>query len=63
MNCNVLQANGFKGAKGPAGAIPDAYCLIADKFRQNIEKVGCSDRVSLLEYLREGWTYHAKGLW
>lgn len=28
-NCVMLQANGFKGAAGPAGGIPHAYSLIA----------------------------------
>lgn len=28
-----------------------------------MRKLGQSSRVTLQEYLREGWTYHAKGLW
>ncbi|XP_022916685.1 CDP-diacylglycerol--glycerol-3-phosphate 3-phosphatidyltransferase, mitochondrial [Onthophagus taurus] len=65
--CKLLMAhpnaNGFKGAKGPAGGIPDAYSLLAQKFRKKLEKLGQNDRVTFQEYLRQGWTYHAKGLW
>jgi CDP-diacylglycerol---glycerol-3-phosphate 3-phosphatidyltransferase len=56
-------ANGFKGAKGPAGGIPDAYTLLARKFLEQIKLHGKADRISLLEYERPQWTYHAKGLW
>lgn len=55
--------NGFKGAKGPAGGIPDAYSLIARQFYEKITKTGQDARISLLEYERINWTYHAKGLW
>ena len=56
-------ANGFKGARGPAGGIPDAYTLLARKFLEQIKLHGQEDRISLLEYERQSWTYHAKGLW
>lgn len=58
-----MQANGFKNAKGAAGGIPAAYCLIADSFRKKIQKLGLQNRIIVQEYLRPGWTYHAKGLW
>ncbi|XP_055631204.1 CDP-diacylglycerol--glycerol-3-phosphate 3-phosphatidyltransferase, mitochondrial isoform X2 [Toxorhynchites rutilus septentrionalis] len=65
--CSILMAhpnaNGFLGAKGPAGGIPAAYSLIAKKFYEQLKKSGQNNRVSLLEYERTGWTYHAKGLW
>ncbi|XP_038122998.1 CDP-diacylglycerol--glycerol-3-phosphate 3-phosphatidyltransferase, mitochondrial isoform X2 [Culex quinquefasciatus] len=65
--CCILMAhpnaNGFLGAKGPAGGIPAAYSLIAKKFHQKLKESGQDHRVSLLEYERTGWTYHAKGLW
>lgn len=36
-DCSILMAhpnaNGFKGAKGPAGGIPDAYSLLACQFQ------------------------------
>ncbi|XP_044740378.1 CDP-diacylglycerol--glycerol-3-phosphate 3-phosphatidyltransferase, mitochondrial isoform X2 [Chrysoperla carnea] len=63
--CRVLmahpKANGFQGAKGPAGGIPAAYSLLAKKFQDRLN--GKSDSIRLFEYLRPGWTYHAKGLW
>ncbi|XP_055530630.1 CDP-diacylglycerol--glycerol-3-phosphate 3-phosphatidyltransferase, mitochondrial isoform X2 [Wyeomyia smithii] len=65
--CNILMAhpnaNGFLGAKGPAGGIPAAYSLIARKFHENLKASNQQHRVSLMEYERPGWTYHAKGLW
>lgn len=65
--CSIVMAhpnaNGFKGSKGPAGGIPDAYTLIARKFYEQMQKSNQDDRISLLEYERDNWTYHAKGLW
>lgn len=65
--CNILMAhpnaNGFLGAKGPAGGIPAAYSLIAKKFHEKLKESSQQHRVSLMEYERPGWTYHAKGLW
>lgn len=65
--CKILmahpKANGFLGAKGPAGGIPYAYSLIARKFRTELEKTHQQDRIDLLEYLRDEWTYHGKGMW
>lgn len=66
-DCSIVMAhpnaNGFKGSKGPAGGIPDAYTLIARKFYEQMQKSNQDDRISLLEYERNNWTYHAKGLW
>ncbi|XP_059047104.1 CDP-diacylglycerol--glycerol-3-phosphate 3-phosphatidyltransferase, mitochondrial [Achroia grisella] len=56
-------ANGFLGAAGPAGGIPHAYSLIAKKFWQRVIDTNQASRVSMLEYERPGWTFHAKGLW
>lgn len=65
--CSVLMShpscNGFMGAKGPAGGIPDAYTLIARRFYEMITQRKQDHRISLLEYKRDNWTYHAKGLW
>lgn len=58
-----FQANGFQGAKGPAGGIPAAYSLLAKRFLNSIETNNQEHRFSLLEYERDNWTYHAKGLW
>lgn len=56
-------ANGFQGAKGPAGAIPAAYSQISKNFLQKLIETNQSERIKLYEYQRKGWTYHAKGLW
>lgn len=65
--CSIVMAhpnaNGFKGANFPAGGIPDAYSLLARRFLEQIRKCQQHDRISLLEYERPHWTYHAKGLW
>lgn len=65
--CSIVMAhpnaNGFKGANFPAGGIPDAYSLLARKFYEQIKKHNQQERISLLEYERPEWTYHAKGLW
>lgn len=66
-NCDILMAhpnaNGFKGAKGPAGGIPDAYSHISRKFLQKLIETNQRERIKLFEYDRKNWTYHAKGLW
>lgn len=56
-------ANGFHGAKGPAGGIPAAYSQISKKFLQKLFETKQNERIKLFEYQRTGWTYHAKGLW
>ena len=57
------QANGFLGARGPAGGIPHAYTLIAQTFWNLILSKNLQHRIRMFEYQREGWTFHAKGLW
>ncbi|XP_075209993.1 phosphatidylglycerophosphate synthase 1 [Lycorma delicatula] len=56
-------ANGFLKAAGPAGGIPSAYTSLATSFLSWTNRLGQTDRVSVLEYQRPGWTFHAKGLW
>lgn len=56
-------ANGFLKARGLAGGIPSAYTGLALKFLNNVISAKSSDRVSMYEYVRPGWTFHAKGLW
>lgn len=57
------QANGFFGASGVSGAIPDAYTYIAKQFFQEVSRTQQGHRISLHEYFRPRWTVHAKGLW
>ncbi|KAI8044136.1 CDP-diacylglycerol--glycerol-3-phosphate 3-phosphatidyltransferase, mitochondrial [Drosophila gunungcola] len=65
--CSILMAhpnaNGFQGAKGPAGGIPAAYTLIAKSFYESLVRRKQNHRVNFFEYEKPGWTYHAKGLW
>eukprot|EP00095_Tigriopus_kingsejongensis_P005869 maker-scaffold38_size502422-snap-gene-2.20 protein:Tk05869 transcript:maker-scaffold38_size502422-snap-gene-2.20-mRNA-1 annotation:"GI22216" len=56
-------ANGFFGARFPAGGIPDAYTLITKQFFERIRNNNYLKRIQLFEYLRDGWTFHGKGLW
>lgn len=57
------QANGFLGAPGPAGGIPTGYTLVASEFLKQVETSGQKDRIQMAEFQKQGWTYHAKGLW
>jgi len=57
------QANGFLGARGLAGAIPSAYTLLSKNFWNLVLSRNMQDRIKMFEYKRDGWTYHAKGLW
>ncbi|EDV27697.1 CDP-diacylglycerol--glycerol-3-phosphate 3-phosphatidyltransferase, mitochondrial [Trichoplax sp. H2] len=57
------EANGFYGASGIAGYIPDSYTYIAKQFYQRIVSENQDQRIKLLEYERQGWTFHVKGLW
>lgn len=51
------------GANGPAGSIPKAYTLIAKRYYDTVIAAKQTNRINLLEFERNGWTYHAKGLW
>ncbi|CAG5135816.1 unnamed protein product [Candidula unifasciata] len=57
------QANGFLGAKGVAGAIPYSYIYLAHQFLKQVQKTHQNQRIHLLEYVRDSWTFHGKGLW
>lgn len=53
----------YLAAKGVAGCIPAAYTKIEEAFVKCCNKLGQQNRVILWEFIRPGWTYHAKGLW
>ncbi|KAI9234341.1 MAG: hypothetical protein BYD32DRAFT_423794 [Podila humilis] len=57
------EANGFFNSAGISKYIPPAYTLIERKFFNKAKAVGNGDIISIEEYRRDGWTYHAKGLW
>lgn len=56
------EAHGFHSAKGISGALPLAY---AERSRLCFERIQSESnhKVSLHEYIRDDWTYHAKGVW
>jgi CDP-diacylglycerol---glycerol-3-phosphate 3-phosphatidyltransferase len=55
-------ANGFLGARGIMGHVPAAYTHIAAQFLTRVAATG-NTAVTLCEYERPGWTFHAKGMW
>ncbi|KAH0827117.1 hypothetical protein J3R83DRAFT_4805 [Lanmaoa asiatica] len=63
---NLSQANGFYGSRGLSGLIPEGYTLLEQKFMRAVRAAGRlsdqrDDAVTLSEWERHGWTYHAKG--
>lgn len=61
------QANGFYGSKGISNRIPEAYTHLETRFWNSIimsnRQWKAGRGVQLNEWTREGWTYHAKGIW
>ncbi|KAF7327274.1 CDP-diacylglycerol--glycerol-3-phosphate 3-phosphatidyltransferase [Mycena kentingensis (nom. inval.)] len=57
------RANGFYGSRGVSGRIPEGYTLLEQRFMDAVAEAGRQSRVQLNEWEREGWTYHAKGIW
>ena len=68
-NLDAMQANGFYGSRGLSGLIPEGYTLLERRFMRAVHVAGrdadsqngSADAVRLSEWMREGWTYHAKG--
>ncbi|KAL7635170.1 UNVERIFIED_CONTAM: hypothetical protein RMT77_014156 [Armadillidium vulgare] len=61
--CAHPKANGFLGAKGFAGGIPTAYTKLCKDFYEKVQNSSSNNRIEIYEYQRDGWTFHAKGLW
>ncbi|EJT48977.1 CDP-diacylglycerol-glycerol-3-phosphate 3-phosphatidyltransferase [Trichosporon asahii var. asahii CBS 2479] len=66
------ESNGFYKSKGPSGLIPEGYTLLERRFWAEAERKGRASReqeggrhegIVLKEWKKQGWTYHAKGLW
>ncbi|CAL4202519.1 unnamed protein product, partial [Meganyctiphanes norvegica] len=57
------KANGFLGSAGFSGAIPAGYTQIAKNFFWRLCGLPVGRHIFMSEYLREGWTFHGKGLW
>lgn len=55
------QANGFYGANGISGSIPALYVYLSMLFYRKIQAIGKA--ITLFEYTRPKWTFHAKGIW
>ncbi|KAF2106777.1 hypothetical protein BDV96DRAFT_590392 [Lophiotrema nucula] len=62
-------ANGFFGSKGVSGMLPDAYTHLSKMFLRKVRYEGLDSSIQIKEWKRgkvgekDGWTYHAKGLW
>ena len=46
-----------------SGGIPHAYTLLARDFYRLIQERNQTEHIYLYEYVRDKWTFHAKGLW
>ncbi|KAI9023831.1 hypothetical protein CLU79DRAFT_804006 [Phycomyces nitens] len=57
------EANGFFNSRGVSRFLPPAYTHIERQFYRQITRANKQDVISIEEYKRPGWTYHAKGLW
>ncbi|OLY85240.1 CDP-diacylglycerol-glycerol-3-phosphate 3-phosphatidyltransferase, mitochondrial [Smittium mucronatum] len=55
------EANGFYGASGISGHIPNAYSMFELEFISQVINKNRSDKVKVYEFSKKGWTYHAKG--
>lgn len=63
-----MQANGFYGSSGISGFIPLAYSLLEQRLHNRAISMNNKEKekgsgLSIHEYERLGWTFHAKGLW
>ncbi|PFH48385.1 hypothetical protein AMATHDRAFT_196706 [Amanita thiersii Skay4041] len=70
--CSAPKANGFYGSNGISGRIPEGYTYLEQRFMKAVldagrswvaERDGEGRGVQLSEWERDGWTYHAKGIW
>lgn len=57
------QANGFFTAKDISRMIPTAYSAVEENLYKEIVSKGQEKRISIFEYGRPNWTFHAKGIW
>ncbi|SAL95652.1 hypothetical protein [Absidia glauca] len=57
------EANGFFNSKGVSRFLPPAYTFIERQFYRQVVKAKKQEMISIEEYKRPNWTYHAKGLW
>ncbi|KRX56176.1 CDP-diacylglycerol--glycerol-3-phosphate 3-phosphatidyltransferase, mitochondrial, partial [Trichinella sp. T9] len=66
-SCNLMiaspEANGFHGAEGLSGYVPDVYKNFSELFYRRMINKQVLNRLQLFEYKRDDWTFHAKGIW
>ncbi|KAI6036396.1 hypothetical protein BKA83DRAFT_669927 [Pisolithus microcarpus] len=62
-----VQQMAFYGSRGLSGLIPEGYTLLEQRFMRAVRAAerdaSSKGTVRLSEWVREGWTYHAKGIW
>lgn len=68
VGCSIIaaspKANGFYGSGGLSGLIPEGYTLLEKRFMSAVRAASRpSPNIHLKEWERDGWTYHAKGIW
>ncbi|KAF7312706.1 CDP-diacylglycerol--glycerol-3-phosphate 3-phosphatidyltransferase [Mycena indigotica] len=67
VDCRIVaaspRANGFYGSRGISGRIPEGYTLLEQRFMQAVLHANRQFGVQLNQWERDGWTYHAKGIW
>ncbi|KAH7914037.1 hypothetical protein BJ138DRAFT_1080455 [Hygrophoropsis aurantiaca] len=75
VRCGIIaaspKANGFYGSRGISGLIPEGYTYLEQRFMRAVKAASRESPVDnpegsgveLKEWEREGWTYHAKGIW
>ncbi|KAJ7471402.1 hypothetical protein B0H11DRAFT_2039814 [Mycena galericulata] len=67
VDCRIVasapRANGFYGSRGVSGRIPEGYTLLEQRFMKAVKRADRESGVELNEWERDGWTYHAKGIW
>ncbi|KAN0123968.1 CDP-diacylglycerol-glycerol-3-phosphate 3-phosphatidyltransferase [Russula decolorans] len=67
--CASPEANGFYGSKGISSRLPEGYTWLEQRFMAAVRASQPQDSgsvpgsVELKEWNRQGWTYHAKGIW
>ncbi|KAF7440281.1 CDP-diacylglycerol--glycerol-3-phosphate 3-phosphatidyltransferase [Pleurotus ostreatus] len=75
IDCRIIcaspKANGFYGSSGISGRIPEGYTYLEQGFMKAVKSAGRTwtqkgnygHGVQLKEWYKDGWTYHAKGIW
>ena len=66
-NIDIIMAHpkamGFYGAAGMAGGIPNAFSRFSKKRFDDVVRTQSLEKIKFLEYYRDGWTFHGKGMW